>query len=225
MPLTLLKAQKNQGGTVAPMFATPCPAPSLPAEAIAAGTLLRQRHQQPASVLYLERGRVLLGVREDGALRHQLGVAEGPCWLDAAAALLDEPSAVDMVAGTAVQLRRVPLQDFRSSLAALPESAQALLRDMAAACCRQTELAVSRLALDAQVRCAQWLLQNAHGCEDGGLRVTLHQRKRLIAAQLGIAPETLSRVLRHLREHGLIAGTGNVLSLPQPRALRQVAGV
>jgi CRP-like cAMP-binding protein len=57
------------------------------------------------------------------------------------------------------------------------------------------------------------------------LRVTLHQRKRLIAAQLGIAPETLSRVLRHLREHGLIAGTGNVLSLPQPRALQMVAGV
>jgi DNA-binding IscR family transcriptional regulator len=45
------------------------------------------------------------------------------------------------------------------------------------------------------------------------------------AAQLGIAPETLSRVLRHLREHGLIAGTGNVLSLPQPRALQMVAGV
>jgi hypothetical protein len=32
-------------------------------------------------------------------------------------------------------------------------------------------------------------------------------------------------VLRHLREHGLIAGTGNVLSLPQPRALQMVAGV
>ena len=61
-------------------------------------------------------------------------------------------------------------------------------------------------------------------CLRGGLRVTLHQRKRLIAAQLGIAPETLSRVLRHLREHGLIAGTGNVLSLPQPRALQMVAG-
>ena len=32
------------------------------------------------------------------------------------------------------------------------------------------------------------------------------------------------RALRHLREHGLIAGTGNVLNLPQPHALQSVAG-
>ena len=56
------------------------------------------------------------------------------------------------------------------------------------------------------------------------MQVTLHQRKRLIAAQLGIAPETFSRVLRHLRELGLIHGTGNVLALPQPRALQSMAG-
>ena len=53
--------------------------------------------------------------------------------------------------------------------------------------------------------------------------MTLHQRKRMIAAQLGIAPETFSRILRHLREHGLIVGTGNVLNLPQPQALEMVA--
>lgn len=58
----------------------------------------------------------------------------------------------------------------------------------------------------------------------GAMQVTLHQRKRLIAAQLGIAPETFSRVLRHLRELGLIHGTGNVLALPQPRALQSMAG-
>ena len=56
------------------------------------------------------------------------------------------------------------------------------------------------------------------------MRVTLHQRKRLIAAELGIAPETFSRVLRDLREMGLIHGTGNVLNLPQPLALQTMAG-
>ena len=59
--------------------------------------------------------------------------------------------------------------------------------------------------------------------EAGGLRVTLHLRKRLIAAQLGIAPETFSRVLRQLREHGLIAGRGNVIDLPKPAALEVLA--
>ena len=206
------------------MFPIPSSSQSAQIEVATAGEVLRERHQQPASVLYLDSGRVLLGVREEGVMRHQLGIVEGPAWLDAAAALLDQPCAVDMVADTRVQLRRMPLEDFRRAFDGLPPSAQGLLRDMAAGYCQQAELAVSRLAQDAETRCAQWLLRHAQNSEDGGMRVTLHQRKRLIAAQLGIAPETLSRVLRHLREHGLIAGTGNVLSLPQPRALQMVAG-
>ncbi len=206
------------------MFPLPCSDPSIPVEVAAAGKVLRERHQHSASVLYLDSGRVLLGVCEDGVMRHQLGVVEGPFWLDAATALLERPSAVDMVADTRVQLRRLPLEEFRRSFDALPEPAQILLRDMAAGYCQQTEVAVSRLAQDAEARCAQWLLRHAQGEGDGALHVVLKQRKRSIAAQLGIAPETLSRVLRQLREHGLIAGTGNVLTLPQPGALRAVAG-
>ncbi|MFM7001601.1 MAG: helix-turn-helix domain-containing protein, partial [Limnohabitans sp.] len=44
-----------------------------------------------------------------------------------------------------------------------------------------------------------------------------------IAAQLGIAPETFSRVLRHLRERQLISGGGRVLDLLNPEGLRQLA--
>jgi CRP-like cAMP-binding protein len=59
----------------------------------------------------------------------------------------------------------------------------------------------------------------------GGMAVTLTERKRTIAAQLGIAPETFSRVLRHLRDRQLISGAGRVLSLPNPQALRELAGI
>ena len=52
----------------------------------------------------------------------------------------------------------------------------------------------------------------------------LQQRKRLIAAQLGIAPETLSRVLRHLRERSLISGSGRVVNLVDLNALRLLVG-
>ena len=194
-------------------------------EVAVAGQVLRERQQRPLSVLHLDSGRVLLGVREQGVLRHHMGTVEGPFWLDAATALLDLPCGLDMQAETAVQLHRVPIEEFVRNVAALPEDAQQVLRDMARAYCQQTELAVSRLAQDAEARCAQWLLQHAQSTEDGALRVTLQQRKRSIAAQLGIAPETFSRVLRQLREHGLIVGTGNVLSLPKPRALQSVAGV
>lgn len=198
--------------------------PPTECEVAAAGDVLQQRQQRLTSVLHIDSGRVVLGVREDGQMRHQLGVVEGPFWLDTASALLNLPSAVDMVAETEVQLRRQPLAAFLREVQALPASTQILLRDMATGYRQQTELAVSRLAQDAEARCAQWLVAHLDYTEYGAARVTLHQRKRLIAAQLGIAPETFSRVLRNLRENGLISGAGNVLQVLRPEALQQVAG-
>ncbi len=90
---------------------------------------------------------------------------------------------------------------------------------------QQTELAVSRLAKDAEARCAEWLLRHAQNSDKGVCSVQLQQRKRLIAAQLGIAPETLSRVLRHLRERSLISGSGRTVNLVDPSGLRSLAGV
>ena len=194
-------------------------------ESAAPGEVLRQRHEHPQDVLHLLQGRVILGVRVGEQIRHQLGVVDGPFWLDAASAMLGLPCVVDMVAETRVQLRRQPLQEFRMAVQALPRAAQLLMHDMATGYRQQTELAVSRLAQAAEARCAQWLLHHAQNDANGAMSVTLHQRKRLIAAQLGIAPETFSRVLRSLREHGLIHGSGNVLKLLQPRALQAVAGV
>ena len=193
-------------------------------EVIAAGEVLRRRNEVLTSVLHLESGRVLRGVLDDGYLRHQLGAVEGPFWLDAASALLGLPPPVDMVADTPVEVRRMPIEAFRRSLAGMPEATRGLLLDMARGYRQQSELAVSRLAQDAESRCAQWLLTHAESDHSGAMQVTLRLRKRLIAAQLGIAPETFSRVLRHLRELGLVHGTGNVLNLPQPHALQSMAG-
>jgi CRP-like cAMP-binding protein len=191
----------------------------------AAGSVLLKRGSTPASVLYVESGRVALGVLEGEALEHQLGEIQGPFWLEATGAVLSLPSAVDAVAETDVVLRRIPLARFRQSLAAMPVAARTVLQDVATAHRRQTELAVSRLAKDAEARCAEWLLRHARPGEKGALAVPLEQRKRLIAAQLGIAPETLSRVLRHLRERSLISGTGRVLNVIDPGGLRSLAGV
>ena len=175
-------------------------------------------------VLYLDCGRVALGLLGADKLEHQFGVVEGPSWLEATAAVLNLPSAVDAVAQTEVSLRRVPLAEFRRALVALPKSAQGVLRDMALGARQQTELAVSRLSKDAESRCAEWLVRHAQAGPQGEMIVPLQQRKRLIAAQLGIAPETFSRVLHHLRERGLIAGAGRTLTLPHPGDLRLLAG-
>lgn len=197
-----------------------------PAEQFHAGELLRGRCEPCEDVLYLDSGRVALGIDPGaGGLRHRLGLVEGPAWLDAAFAVCGRPSSLDMVADSGVQLHRISRASFQSDLQDLPSALRGLVDDMAQAYCQQTELTISRLVQDAEARCAQWLLQYAQAEADGSMRVTLRQRKRLIAAQLGIAPETLSRVLRQLRAQGLITGRGNVLQLPQPAALQCLVGL
>ena len=122
-------------------------------------------------------------------------------------------------------LRHLPLAAFRNWFNALGGTTQEVLRDVALAHRQQVELSVSRLARDAEARCAEWLLRHAQASAQGSLAVMLQQHKRLIAAQLGIAPETLSRVLRHLRERCLISGSGRLVKLVDPGGLRSLAGV
>lgn len=191
-----------------------------------AGTVLLHRGDAVDRIVHVMQGRVVLGVMTDGHMAHQLGVVEGPFWLEAASGLLDLPHAVDAVAETEVHLQYVNVPHFVAEVRALPQASQNLLMDMARSQRQQTELAVSRMAKDADARCAEWLLRHAQPDElVGGLAVKLIERKRTIAAQLGIAPETFSRVLRHLRERDLIRGGGRVLGLPNPQALRELAGV
>jgi CRP-like cAMP-binding protein len=208
------------------MLDSSLPLSSKPAVLQSAGTVLLHRGDAADRIVYVTHGRVVLGVLGDGHMAHQLGVVEGPFWLEAASGLLDLPHAVDAVAETEVQLQYVSVPDFVAEVHALPEASQNLLMDMARSQRQQTELAVSRVAKDADARCAEWLLRHAEPTDQlGGLTVKLTERKRTIAAQLGIAPETFSRVLRHLRDRQLISGGGRVLGLPNPQALRELAGV
>ena len=200
--------------------------PAVDAIAVEAATVLFNRGDAVDRIAHILQGRVVLGVMADGVMAHQLGVVEGPFWLEAASGLLGLPQAVDAVAETPVQLQQVSVADFLAEVKALPEASQTLLMDMARSQRQQTEMAVSRLAKDADARCAEWLLRHAEPVDmAGSLAVKLTERKRTIAAQLGIAPETFSRVLKHLRERQLISGGGRVLGLPNPQALRELAGV
>ena len=191
-----------------------------------AGTQLMRRSETASEVLHIDAGRVALGVVEAGVLTHQMGMVEGPSWLNAGCAVLELAPVVDAIADTPVQVRRVPRAVFEASLAEMSVAASKVLRDVALAHRKQAEMVVSRLAKDAEARCAEWLLRHAEPAEDapGTLTVPLRLRKRTIAAQLGIAPETFSRVLRHLRERHLISGSGRVLNLIDLHGLRALAG-
>jgi len=188
------------------------------------GQVLLRRGFEADQVSFIESGRVALGVMGSDEMEHQIGVLEGPCWLDASSVVLNLPHLVDAVADTPLKLCTVAAVDFKKAITEMPGSARAVLTDVAMAHRRQTEFAMSRLAKDAEASCAEWLLSHARFGAKGDLAVELQQRKRSIAAQLGIAPETLSRVLRHLRDQRLISGSGRVLNLLNPGALRSLAG-
>ena len=199
---------------------------SLKAENVACGTVLLRRGQPATKAIYLLTGRVAFGVIEEGVLVHQLGAVEGPFWLEAAAAMLGLPHAVDVMAESSVTIQTMPLAQFRSQLKNLPEAVHTLMLDLAKAQRQQIEVGVSRLAKDADARFAEWLLRHSEPADaQGNLAVILQDRKRLIAAQLGIAPETFSRVLKHLRDRKLISGSGRVLKLLDPIGLETLAGI
>jgi len=199
---------------------------SLKVEKVACGTVLLRRGQPANKAIHLLTGRVAFGVIEEGVLVHQLGAVEGPFWLEAAAAMLGLPHAVDVMAESSVTIQAMPLAQFRSQLKNLPEAVHTLMLDLAKAQRQQIEVGVSRLAKDADARFAEWLLRHAEPADaQGSLAVILQDRKRLIAAQLGIAPETFSRVLKHLRDRKLISGGGRVLKLLDPSGLQSLAGI
>jgi CRP-like cAMP-binding protein len=189
------------------------------------GTVLLHRGDPSVWVVHLLQGRVVLGVMQQGKMLHQLGEIQGPCWLEAASGLLGLSYVVDAMALTPIHMKHVAACEILAQVRSMPGHSQNLLMDMARSQRQQTEMSVSRLAKDADARCAEWLLRHAEPVGlTGGMAVKLTERKRSIAAQLGMAPETFSRVLRHLRERHLISGGGRLLGLPNPQALRELAG-
>lgn len=220
-------SQERGSGTLGNMFQSEAvSAQTTLTHSLPPGTPLLRRGERPMQVLHVLKGRVVLGVMHNGQIEHQLGQVDGPFWLEASSALLGLPHVVDALADSAVQVQSVPVGDFLQALDGLPDATGDLLRDMARAQRQQTEVAVSRVAKDADARCAEWLLRHAEPVQGSVcLAVTLRERKRTIAAQLGIAPETFSRVLKHLRERQLISGAGRVLDLPDPQGLRELAGI
>ena len=192
---------------------------------VPAKTVLLARHAVPTQGYYLTSGRVVTGLMENGALKHRMTAFNAPCWLNASAVLLEQRSAADWVAETELEVQTVPAAALRAWFETLPDSVRMLVRDMAVAQQEQTDAVLAMLVKDAEARFADWLLRHAQTLDGGGMALQMRERKRNIAGQLGIAPETLSRILRHFRELGFISQSGSSVQLLNPHGLAQRAGV
>lgn len=76
--------------------------------------------------------------------------------------------------------------------------------------------------LNARARLATWLLRELEGHADGGARVRLQQSRKALALQLGMAPETLSRIQSEFEEAGLIRPFPRQIEVVSRSGLRDV---
>jgi CRP-like cAMP-binding protein len=183
-------------------------------------------HLSPAHALVaLCEGEVALGLRtSDGTFRTER-IVRGPAWLDLSSAWLDEAHAMDARASTAATVLELDRHDLAECLQRHPKLALQLIHVLA----REVKaLAVNTHELmhkDAPARLAQWLSQRCTpvaGREGQGL-VQLHERKRDVASQLAITPETLSRLMRSFTRLGVIEVAGYTVRVLDIQALERMA--
>ena len=191
---------------------------------VPAGSFVFTR-QQPATQLYaVLDGSVGLGLARADEPFNLERTVRGPQWLDLASAWLGAEHAQDARVVNDARVVSLPLQPLRTLLMRQPALQERLLVALAGTVHSLTSVTHDLMHKDAERRLAAWLLQSWEPVSEREGRVTLKERKRDIAAQLAITPETLSRMMRQLNRKGLIEVQGyqvRVLDLP---ALRELAG-
>ena len=206
----------------AELQALACVAQSQP---VASGQEVLSRADFATTLVALQRGDVALGLRgADGAF-HTERIVRGPAWLDLSSAWLGEAHVMDAQALGPAWLLVLPQDALAAQLAGHPGLAQRLIEGLA----REVQALASNthelMHKDAPARLAQWLRQR---CEPvagaaGQALVRLRERKRDVASQLAITPETLSRLMRSFNRQGVIEVSGYDVRVLDTGALARLA--
>jgi CRP-like cAMP-binding protein len=182
--------------------------------------------QEPAQSLVLVcEGDAALGwCTADGQFRIERPV-RGPGWLDQSSAWIEATHAIDARAMSPLVVVELPHDEVQALLVTQPALARRLIASLAH---EVHTLAVNTHGLmhkDAPARFAQWLIERCQPAADDPQRgvVRLGERKRDIASQLAITPETLSRLMRSLTRQGLITVAGYTVHVLDLDGLGRVA--
>lgn len=122
------------------------------------------------------------------------------------------------------QVILVPTKFFRQQIQHDPDLALRILASMSMHLRYLIETVEGLKLKQAESRVVQWLLrqlQSAGITGKGCPELTLPLAKHLLASQLGITSETLSRVFSRLRDEGLVEVKGKQVTFLQPGALQE----
>jgi CRP-like cAMP-binding protein len=192
---------------------------------VAAGQSIFSHSEPATSVVALREGEVALGLCiHDGTFRTER-IVRGPAWLDLSSGWLDDCHSMDARASTPVSVVELPQAGLTQALRLQPglglRMIQALAREVQALAANTHEL----MHKDAPARLAQWLAQRCEPAVGSGEQAVVHlrERKRDVASQLAITPETLSRLMRSFTRLGVIEVAGYTVHILDTQALARMA--
>jgi CRP-like cAMP-binding protein len=193
---------------------------------VAAGQPVWSRRDVARGLFLLAQGDVGLGRSPAGGAFQSERSVHAPAWLDATSAWLGQMFDSDALALTNARIVSVSRSAFLALMERHAELAPRLIVALASQARALTEALHDLTHKDADARLAAWLLQRgeADPAAPPRLRVLMRERKRDVAAELGVSPETLSRLLRQLRGEGLIDVRGYLITVLDPPGLRARSG-
>jgi CRP-like cAMP-binding protein len=195
---------------------------------VASNDAVMSRQERAQAAVLLVEGDAALGLRlADGGFEIER-IVHAPAWLDLGSVWIGANHAADAQANSPAVVAELPREPMRQVLERNPGLSMRVIQSLA----REHQVMASQthglMHLAAPARLAQWLRQNAKpagGSPQGQAVVRLAERKRDLAAQLAIAPETLSRLLRAFTRQGVIDVAGYTVHVLDRAALERMAQV
>jgi hypothetical protein len=179
---------------------------------VAAGNQVLSRHEVVRNLMLLVQGDIGLGLKAAPAPLRIERSLHGPAWLDPGSAWLECCPASDGVALGDALLVDVSRSAYQALLARHPDLTWRTIVGLAEHLHAATAVTQDLMHKDAQARLAVWLLRRRGG-EGAVQHIALHERKRDIASQLAVTPETLSRLLKQFSRDGLLKVDGYTIAL------------
>ena len=189
------------------------------------GQTLFSRAQLASHLIWLYQGSAALGwLTTEGVFRPERTVS-GPAWLDQSSAWLGKCHAMDAQAQSLCLVVAWPLPALRRWLRSAPALSVGVITALAHEVDALSANTHDLMHKDAPARLASWLVQHCEPTPSDVRRavVQLQGRKRDLASQLGITPETLSRLMRSFTRQGVIVVTGYTVQVSDLVALRLLA--
>jgi len=192
---------------------------------LAAGQPVFARQDKARAAVLLAHGSVALGLDRGADGIEVERIAHAPAWLDLASVWLGAPHGIDARAHTACVIAELPLEALRERVLKQPALALRLIQGLAQELQAIASQTAGLMHSNAPARLAQWLRGHAKSTsgQPGRATIELAERKRDLAAQLAIAPETLSRLLRRLVRDGVIDVAGYTVHVLDRDALDRMA--